>query len=267
MYMHNAYSNLHKITFILLILFPLRVASFTINRVILATDAHENYIQFWPIVAKIWKELIGVQPTLALIADESVTVDASLGDVIRFEPIPGVSNALYAQAIRLLLPIMFPNDGCILADIDMIPLSKTYFIDSVAHIPEDQFIVYKRLTEQTYPMCYNAAKGSTFAELFSISNPEDIPGKIKEWAALNLGWSTDEKILRQCLEIWDQLKSRCTFLNHPVEKRIDRSEWQYDKNLLLAGFYIDAHCLRPYKKYKAFIDQLISDLYNEKSKL
>ncbi len=246
--------------FIFSLCFVINISALKIDRVILATDNHENYIQFWPLVAKAWKEIVGVRPTLTLIADESVTIDETLGDVIRFEPIPGVSTALYAQTVRLLLPALFPDDGCILSDIDMIPLNKSYFIESVKDIEDDQFVVYRKLTYGTYPMCYNAAKGSTFAELFQIHSVEEIPAQVKEWAALNIGWSTDEKVLRKHLNNWPLQKSRCTFLNHPVNRRVDRLWWGYNKNRLAAGYYVDAHCLRPYHQYKTAIDQLLRDI-------
>jgi len=236
------------------------ISALKIDRVILATDNHENYIQFWPLVAKAWKEIVGVQPTLALIADESVIIDESLGDVIRFEPIPGVSTALYAQTIRLLLPALFPEDGCILSDIDMIPLNKSYFIDSVVDVPDDQFVIYRKLTYGTYPMCYNAAKGSTFAELFQIHSIEEIPDQVKKWAALNIGWSTDEKVLRKYLQNWSLKETRCTYLNHPVGRRVDRLWWGYNKSMLTAGHYVDAHCLRPYHQYKSATDRLLKDI-------
>ena len=80
------------------------IKAFKINRVILATDANPDYIQFWPIVAKSWKEIVEVKPTLALIANKETKIDESLGDVIRFEPIDGIPTSFQAQVIRLLLP-------------------------------------------------------------------------------------------------------------------------------------------------------------------
>ncbi|HLB40602.1 MAG TPA: hypothetical protein VJJ83_02325, partial [Candidatus Babeliales bacterium] len=83
-------------------------ASFKLDRVILSTDNKPEYIQFWPIVARAWQELVGLRPTLVLVADESVQVDTSLGDVIRFQPVPEVPTGLQAQVLRLFLPVLFP---------------------------------------------------------------------------------------------------------------------------------------------------------------
>ena len=99
-----------KILAILVSLNFFQVEALIIDRAIVSSDSNPDYLDFWPIVAKAWNKL-GIRPTLALIADKSVQVDESLGDVIRFEPIKGVSNALYAQTIRLLLPILFEDRG------------------------------------------------------------------------------------------------------------------------------------------------------------
>jgi len=123
-----------------LIVCPLQAIK--LDRVILATNDNPEYIEFWPLVAKAWKEIVGIQPTLALIGDESVQVDESLGDVIRFAPIEGVSTGNYARTIRLLLPILFEDEVCLISDIDMLPLSKEYYQGSIADVPEDNFVVY-----------------------------------------------------------------------------------------------------------------------------
>ncbi len=235
----------------------------TITRVILATNDNPNYIQFWPIAAKAWSSVVGLRPTLALIADDSVTVDETIGDVIRIKPIEGVSTALHAQLIRLLLPICFPNEGCLLSDIDMIPLTRDYFIKSVQHLPENSFAVYRDRAYKNlkqYPMCYNAGRGATFASVFGISNPSEIEGLIKHWNSLKIGWFTDETMLFRYLNAWPEFSRRCIKLGHDVEHRLDRSDWRCDFKKLKSAGYIDAHCPRPYAQYKAEIDPILMAL-------
>lgn len=232
-----------------------------LDRVILATDANPDYIEFWPIVSKAWKEVVGIKPTLALIASSDIEIDESLGDVIRFEPIEGIPTSFQAQVIRLLLPVLYPNDGCILSDIDMIPLKKSYFIDSIKDCPDDSFVVYRdkayNADEQKYPMCYLAARGSVFEEIFQVQTLEDIRAKIIELHAFDLGWNTDELMLYYYVHAWYGFNDRCIHLGHGVEPRVDRSYWQYDPQLVRQGCYVDAHCPRPYSQYKESIDALI----------
>lgn len=235
-----------------------------IDRVILATDSNPMYIEFWPLVAKAWQDLIGVKPTLALIADNTITVDESLGDVIRFEPIPGIPTAQQAQVIRLLLPAYFEDQVCIISDIDMLPISKSYFVDSIAHFPEDNFIIYRDSAygahSKLFSMCYNVAKGKVFKEIFNINSTKDIPKIIKQWNKLNYGWKTDEIILYQAVTKWQGYRTRCAKLGHIPIRRIDRSSWNYTYTDLKKGYYTDSHMLRPYSMYKTEIDKLALDL-------
>lgn len=241
------------------------LSALKIDRVILSCDTNPTYIQFWPIVAKAWKELIGIQPTLALIAEDDVDIDTSLGDIIRIKPIPNIPTSLQAQVIRLFLPAYFENEVCLISDIDMLPLNKDYFIDSIKNIPENKFVVYRNMAYgnmSRFPMCYNAGKGSLFKEIFKIRNINEISGKIKDWHSLKLGWDTDEKMLTKLLLNWNKVSKKCVFLNHNAmpERRIDRLKWGYDKKKLKEGYYIDAHMVRPLDKYYKEIKELLDDI-------
>lgn len=244
---------------------PLSLTAIPIDRVILGCDANPLYLEFWPVVAQTWKKIVGIKPTLALIAHSDVVIDESLGDVLRFEPIPGIPTAFQAQVIRLLLPIFFEHESCIISDMDMIPCQKSYFIDSVKDLPADAFIVFKDGAfpadfYKEYPMCYNVALGSTFKELFNVRSVDDIPHIIKQWYALGLGWTSDQQILYAAVNSWCHKNTRVIKLGHPVMGRIDRSYWAYQKDAARFGHYIDSHMVRPYSKYKKEIDDLVDTL-------
>jgi len=261
---------LRKYCFSVWVLFPFllafscaRLNALKIDRVILATNDNPTYLEFWPIVAPIWEKIIGVKPTLALIGDQSLPIDESLGDVIRFAPLPHVSTALQSQLIRLLLPIYFDNEVCLISDIDMLPLNKEYFCDPITDIPDNFFVVFRDGAYdpelERYPMCYNVASGKIFKEIFKITSPKEISQTISAWSSLGYGWCTDEKVLYQHLNNWMKQTSRCVLLHHPVEKRIDRECWEYDRELLKKHYYIDSHMLRSYSSHKKEIDLLIRD--------
>lgn len=235
-----------------------------IDRAIVASDENSFYLDFWPIVAKAWKRL-GIKPTLALIADDYVQVDEEVGDVIRFKPLPGIPTGFQAQVIRLLIPLYFEDEFCLLSDIDMIPISKSYFVDPLKSMSNNMFIVYRDKAYpdemKQYPICYNAAKGSTFKEILGVRSITDIPAIINYWAHLKLGWCTDEILLYNYLQRWKGFKYRCIKLGATdrlcLGRRIDRANWNYDRNKLLnEDFYVDCHSLRPYSQYKEEIDKL-----------
>jgi hypothetical protein len=143
----------------------------------------------------------------------------------------------------------------------MIPLSEAYYKDSVKSVANTMFVVYRDTAYppslHQYPMCYNAAKGKIFQEIFGITKIDEIPILIKQWSEKNMGWATDELLLYAYLNRWKDFDTRCIRLNHTVSRRIDRANWQYNASWLVSGYYIDCHSLRPYNRFKAEIDTII----------
>ncbi len=249
-------------------LFCFQLSAIKIDRVILGCDANPMYLEFWPIVAKTWTEIVGVRPTLAFVAPKDAYIDDSLGDVIRFEPIPNIPTSFQAQVMRLLLPAYFENEICIISDMDMIPLQRDFFVKNVECAPEDSFIIFNDAGRYiaNYPeylMCYIVAQGKTFKELFSLTDTAEIPARIKQWYSLNLGWSSDQQILFATVNNWEDYKKRVIKLGYSEPNRIDRAYWSYHKDLVRKkNYYVDSHMLRPYSKYKKEIDELVDTLFS-----
>lgn len=229
-----------------------------LNRVILASNENQEYLDFWPIAAKAWQEFIGIRPTLVLVANKKdVKVDESFGDVIYFEPIEGYPTSFQAQIIRLLLPALFPNDGCIISDIDQIPLSKKYFKESIADVPEDRFVIYRELfsrqAENEFPMCYVAAQGKIFQEIFGVKDIADIREKIISWGQneyKQYGWMADQKVLYSYVTNWKSWPKKCVRLRHDwIYRKLHDYQWPVTKKLL-KSYFADAILKRPYKAHR-----------------
>jgi len=234
-----------------------------ITRVILASNNNSEYLEFWPIVSKLWSKLLGARPTLAFIGPSDVKIDQTYGDVVYIDPIEGISTALQAQTIRLLLPCLFPDDFCLISDLDMIPLQGEYFKKPVANLPKDKFVVYRNAAygpgSTEYPMCYNAALGSTFQDIFQVDTIEQMQRLMIEWNSAGLGWTTDEKMLKKYLNGWRKFGSHCVLLGHRVGPRICRSRNMcFNPKQLKSNVYIDMHSVRPYSKHKYLIDKILS---------
>mgnify|MGYP001224891267 CR=1 FL=1 len=52
------------------------------------------------------------------------------GEILHFH-VKDVDPVFVAQNIRILAPVLFPEDNCITADIDDLPLSRKYFVGNV----------------------------------------------------------------------------------------------------------------------------------------
>lgn len=238
-----------------------------INRSILSCDENELYIQFWPIVARAW-DLLGIKPTLFLISsNHNLNIDQTVGDVFFIEPVEDIPTSFQAQCIRHLGPTMFPEDISIISDIDMMPLNYQYFVSQVKNIENDKFISFSSdayLNKPDFPclpMCYNAALGKTFNEIFK-SNIENYKSTIKKWYSLGHGWTTDERVLFSSLRSWDKLNSNVVLLKRGwspfAYQRIDRAYMQFNPELMLQKQYIDFHMPRPYNKNKDLIDYIFT---------
>lgn len=225
----------------------------------MGSDMNPLYLDFWPILSKVWKEVFNITPVLGLISDEETDIyDDGNGLVIKLKSIEGFDDGLLSQLVRLYLP-KFLEGNCIISDIDMIPLSKKYFIDDLNDYSDNEFIIMSSHHPQTininqYPMCYVVGNDKVFKELFTLE--DDWISFVKKIPLQ--GWFTDQ------LYLYDVINSNTNFnYKFPqrnggfTDNRIDREMWRYDVNKLKEGYYIDSHSLRPYSQYSEEINKLI----------
>ena len=134
-----------------------------IDKVILSANENKDYIDFWPLVSKAW-ERIGIEPILIYTGKSTPEID---GNVIKIY-VPFVSTVFVSQNVRLLAPVLFPDENCIISDIDSLPLSSKYFNNSVNKIEENKFVIYRpdAAASNMIPICWNLAKGILWSQIF-----------------------------------------------------------------------------------------------------
>lgn len=177
-----------------------------INKCLIASDLKYSFL--YQNIRKGWLKL-GIQPILILIATEiPKELKEFENEIILFKPIPDIHTAFISQCIRILYPSLFPNDNIIISDMDIYPVSKEYFVDSVKDIPEDKIITYREKCgwANQFPLCYILAKGSTWKEFFNVNSEEDIIQVLKEWYPKGYtgekncpGWFSDQEKLYEKL--------------------------------------------------------------------
>ncbi len=245
-----------------------------IGSVVTSTNANPLYYQFIPSFVKTWKALLPEAKICIFYIGHALPVEiieySKYIDLVK--PIEGVNSAFYAQCIRLLAPRVAPtSEGVLITDMDMIPLRKSYFLDSIAPIPNDYFISYRDvLLPNEIAMCYNVAIASTWEAVFGRESYEQIIGR---WFGKvtyderhgGAGWNTDQRILLEHFNAWTGPKLT---LNDSITdfRRLDRNDSLIFYNhrrlatRIKAGLYSDYHCKRPYHLYKSINDYIVLTL-------
>jgi hypothetical protein len=241
------------------------MSNMKIDYALMGSDTNPMYLDFWPIVSKVWKKKFNITPVLGLITNEKEEIiHDEHGLIIKINPIQNYEISLLTQLVRLYLP-KFLNGNCIISDIDMIPLSQEYFIDNLSKYDEDSLLVMSSNHPQTvnvkqFPMCYVAANDKTFKRIFNLEDSwQEFITKIQ-----NNGWYTDQ------LYLYDKIMNSVGYDIILMERddsytlrRIDRGSWSYEEVKLKNGYYIDCHSLRPVSSHQKEINKLINILLDE----
>jgi hypothetical protein len=180
---------------------------------LVASDLNARYLDCWPLARRAWRELVGFEPLLVLVAEpERVPAElAAAPDVVVFPPVDGVHTAFQAQCIRLLYPALLETDGgaVVTSDVDMAPLGARFFTRPVEHVDASHFVAYRDVLLELgeIPVCYNAARPATWSSVFDVSDLDDVRARLEAWARDvgytgehgGDGWNTDQLILYRTL--------------------------------------------------------------------
>lgn len=253
-----------------------------IQKVILSSNCDFFYLDFWPLVSKIWRKKFNIIPVLFLIHDDkSVRVSEEYGEVVYFNPLPDVPVHIQTQCVRYWYPVTELETTWMTSDIDMLPMSKKYFVDSLEHIPDDKFVNLNANKIGAFSCCYNVAKGKTFKEILNLTDSYKEYLDNTEWFKFqndhNNGnkyfnhWGVDEGYPNKLMSNYHDKTKFVLTKRHDrpggegvAAYRLDRiGKFHWNTDLVHKDYYIDAHCPRPYTSHKTIIDSLVSDiLYN-----
>ena len=264
-----------------------------IDKLIVSVD-NSHYKDYWPLIAKVAKKVLKVTPILIKVGDEDSDFffDGN-GLVKNVKAIDGVETRIQTLLYRLYAAKWFPEDVCLISDIDMMVLSEEYFSEQIKGIPDDDFVVYtadayKKETFgfPVFGLCYNAAKGKVFNDILEFGNSfEEFYNRVKETSGAE--WFSDEIYLTTKInEKSDQYNihkfERGIYENYFCPTRIEKwnfpipykdqqmlennlREGTYDLEKLKNGEYYDCQCARPYGWYKKEIHD-VADVVLSKHK-
>jgi hypothetical protein len=252
---------------------------FRLSHVLLACDLNSDYLDFWPTTRKAWKEIVGLDASLVLVAERDA-IPAALRDdpaVIPFEPVEGVHPTFQAQCIRLLYPALIETPGAvIISDIDLYPLRRSYFRDPVSRLDARFFVVYRddRVDRAEFDMMFNAGSPATWGEVFDVDGISDVRAHLAAWAdGMQYdgrrgwdGWYTDQRMLYQKLTTWPARSERLWVLDDQYcgYSRLNRDKLVNEDGLepwRVAGLrrleYSDFNCFVPYRDHRAINERVL----------
>jgi hypothetical protein len=251
-----------------------------IDKVIMSCDSKKYYFDFWEPVSKIWKLKFNIHPVLIFFGNKKESnISEEYGTVIEFKTDPNILNHIQAQWARYWYTITEPDTTWLTSDIDMFPISKEYFINSLLNVRDDAFINLNANGDY-FPACYNGGKGKTFKEVLELPECwEDSINEIhKESKFINFthtpefflnhepssspmeNWGIDESF--SCSKI-KKFLDRDRIINVPrpggfCARRLDRIDWKPENSKILSEWYNDCHSIRPYNSfYKPEIDRIV----------
>lgn len=245
-----------------------------VGTIVTATDTNPLYMDFIPIFVKAWKSLIPeADVRIVLVADGIPEQFQEFSrNIVLFPPIPGIHTAFQAQCIRLLYPRDVERDeGVLITDMDMLPMNRSFYVNSISTVSSDAFVVYRDVClPSEISMCYNIAHPAVWKSMFGEKSTTET---LVEWHSPvvydgqhgGVGWNTDQLILVKCFNAWNGMK---VVLNDKLTefRRLDRVlPYQFQdkeslRGLIKSGFYADYHCLRPYRDNKEMNDFIVECL-------
>lgn len=272
-----------------------------IDKVLMSCD-DSHYQYFWPVVSTVCRKVLGITPVLIRIGDEDTDFYSDgYGLVKHIKKVDNIPTSTQAQFGRVFGVKYFPEEICLISDIDMMLLSKKYFVDDLKDFDDDSYIILSSdgydksrkeceglFDSEVYPMCYHAAKGKLFREVMEIDDEfGDFMNKIVEFKVENeKDWFLDElyvsKMINSKIDIHNFIKlkrgyeenflvkDRIEKYNFPVEYRVNEEMrlsnirlGNYDVEKLKQGYYVDCHCVRPYGFYEKEIWDVANIVVNQ----
>ncbi len=244
-----------------------------LHRVILSANEHGNHIEFCPVVCQAYRRLFGAKVSVAFVTHREtdspmVRELARYAEVVLFRETPGIPSQNLTKVARYLAAMRYPDEVCLINDIDLLPLQTDYVYGLLAHRRPGELLavgaeVYApTLDKGKFPIGNMAAEGVTFREVFNPNGLTDA-ALLETWKGLRVfdlkeavdadpAMFSDESLVRVLVSRWKhQHRIRHAPRGfYPYEDgAVDRAHWEIDLEKLKRGGYKEAHLMRPMRKY------------------
>lgn len=247
-----------------------------IDFVLTSVNDNSYYYNLYPFIQKVWKEKFNLDLICIFIGNEIPEIlKIYQKNIILFKPIENINPIYISQVIRILYPALFENKNILITDMDIIPISKSYFFNHLKDKNENCFITYtdRYVKQKMYAICYNLANSKVWKEIFNIHNLKDIQTFLINNYNQNYnglkncpGWYSDQKLLYKYLNNYkDLIVFNDKELNY---KRLDgkgavKLKYILDNiDIIINNIhdYSDFHIIRNYHKYLHIIQKIIDKI-------
>ena len=254
-----------------------------IDRVILASNNNPMYYEFWEPLSKVYREKLGIKPTLVWIGTEDEVSKLGLkGEIIVIEPHPSYHIPWQTTWALFYCAARYFNDTSLIIGIDQIPLSGMFIRDMLEYVNPDAYVQmiddaylpnHWSLPNGSSPSSYHIAKGYVFNKVYGFEDKfqkeiEKVAnsGIQALWENTEGRWGIDESYsCHKIREYWSNGGAVHTFgaFRKLEQNRIEccrNQEPPYDMNRLRTGGYSESHLCRPYSNHKAYIDGILANI-------
>lgn len=253
-----------------------------IDCILTAVNDNFLYTEFIPIFVKAWKKLVPEAVVLILYIGNFIPeqFNAYREHIKLIEPIEGVDTAFMSQYIRILYPAILPyKGGVLITDIDILPMNRSYYVDSIKGVPDNYFVYYRDVLMNDFrqiAICYNIATPSVWKEIMRVGSHVEVLGELQRVgksihynSQSGQGWTTDQVQLFGLVMSWRSRTRRFMSLRDSDTdfSRLDRNNilTKNRDNVLkdvAAGKYSDYHCLRPHSAHAELNCAIVDALPN-----
>lgn len=244
--------------------------------VTIASNLSHDYAFYLPIVSAMWMRL-GYRPIAYLLGTSQEWKSHSFGAaalaearargaMIHFvDRVAGYRDSTVAQTVRLAAgatPGLRDDDYVLTADVDMLPLSRTFFANPLQDHDVDVLYAnaYGEEGRPHWPICYIGMSHLRWKHLLgSYPSPSEavagwLGGNLSKDAEAGAAWEFDEIFVSQKIDEMARREEhpwRVRFVNRapggPPRDRIDRGCWEESVRPILSTPHpiVDCHAPRP----------------------
>jgi len=231
------------------------------DRVILSTDENSKYIQYWDFTPRAWRKFFpGCKVSLALVSKNPNPrmlrdMASDYDDICIFDPAK-LPSANVAKVARYWLASHYPEDVCLIHDMDTVPLQSRYTVNLLTQRKEGHLLcVGREVYDGTphkgkFPAGHMTGEGYLFADMMEGYEPGEEVADHKENIASLADIFSDESLVRAQLQVNDSIPVQHVVRGLDIKTDwVDRSWWSVDVDKLQRGGYVECNMLRPWSDH------------------